>query len=430
MSSSDAARTLENVLPALFEVRLLEVLLWQWLALLGLVLLAWLLSYARVRVLLVATRPLVERTDTDLDDRLLGSALAPLRLGLAVLVFWLGGLPLGLAEPARELLEGAGRALVLLASTWLVIRLVDVAAGSLEQRLASRGQEQALPLVAPGRKAVKAVFLLVAFVAILDNFGFNVTALVAGLGVGGIAVALAAQKSIENLFGGIMLYADQPVRVGDFCRFGDKIGTVEEIGIRSTRVRTLDRTVVTIPNAEFSALQLENFTRRDFIRLYAILGLRYETTPEQLRHVLVESRKLLYSHPKISNEPARVRFVGFGAYSLDLELFAYATTSDWNEFLGIREDVFLGLMDLVARSGTGFAFPSQTLYLAKDAGLDAERARAAEAEVRAWRERSELPLPAFPDTWIAALEGRHPWPPPGAPADPHEAPWPERGGDR
>ena len=263
----------------------------------------------------------------------------------------------------------------------------------------------------------------------LDNFGFNVTALVAGLGVGGIAVALAAQKSIENLFGGIMLYADRPVRVGDYCGFGGRTGVVEEIGMRSTRIRTLDRTVLTVPNAEFSSLQIENFAKRDFIRLSTTLGLRYETTPDQLRHVLIELRRLLYGHPMVSNDPARVRFTGFGAFSLDLEITAYVTTSDWAEFLGVREDLYLQMMDLVEASGTGFAFPSQTLYLGKDEGLDAERGRAAAAEVEAWRERHELFLPDFSDDEIKRLEGKHLWPPSGGPTQTHDSGYSAKGGD-
>jgi len=423
---------LERWLPEVFfEFRVLEVLLWQWVALLAVTFAAWLLSYAIVSAVVAALRPIFARTQTEIDDRLLETALPPLRLLTAVFLFWAGSQALGMAVPVQEFIDAACRAFVLVAVTWLVLRLVDIVAGLIARNLELRGEEGAVPLVAPGRKAVKGVVLLIAFVAVLDNFGFNVTALVAGLGVGGIAVALAAQKSIENLFGGVMLYADRPVRVGDFCKFGDQIGTIEEIGMRSTRVRTLDRTIVTVPNAEFSNLHLENYTRRDFIRLYTVIGLRYETTPEQLRHILVEIRNLLYAHPKISNDPARIRFVGFGAYSLDLEIFAYASTPDWNEFLGIREDVFLRIMDLVQASGTGFAFPSQTVYLGKDGGLDAERARAAEAEVAAWRERGELFLPDFSDAKIQALEGEHPWPPPGSPAQVHDGGgYPERGGDR
>jgi MscS family membrane protein len=146
----------------------------------------------------------------------------------------------------------------------------------------------------------------------LNNVGFNVTTLMAGLGIGGLAVALAAQKPLENLIGAITLYTSRPVRVGDFCRFGDKIGTVEEVGLRATKVRTLDRTLVNIPNAEFVHLHLDNFTKREKIWYHPRISLRYETTPDQVRYILVEVRKVLYAHPKVLSDPARIRFVGFG----------------------------------------------------------------------------------------------------------------------
>jgi MscS family membrane protein len=234
-----------------------------------------------------------------------------------------------------------------------------------------------------GRRAAQVFLVLLAIIAVLQNLGVNVTGILAGLGVGGLAVALAAQKTVENLFGGLTLAADQPVRVGDFCRFSGRVGTIEEIGLRSTRVRTLDRTLVTVPNAEFAALSLENFTQRDRIWFHALLGLRYETSPDQLRHVLAGLRNVLRTDSRVDPVPARVRFVGFGAHSLDLELFAYVRTRDYDEFLGIREELLLAIMDCVAASGTGFAFPSQTLYTTEDPGLDPERTRAAIEEVRA-----------------------------------------------
>jgi MscS family membrane protein len=210
----------------------------------------------------------------------------------------------------------------------------------------------------------------------------------AGLGVGGLAVALAAQRSLENLFGGITLIVDQPVHVGDLCRFGDRIGTVEDIGLRSTRIRTPERTLVTIPNGEFASLQIENFAQRDRMSLSFRIGLRYETTPDQLRWLLVELTKALHAHPKIGNEEARTRFVRFGEYALDVELFAHVRTVDYGEFLVVREEVYLRVMEIVAASGTGFAFPSQTVYEGRD-GLDAEKTRAAEAAGRQARETTE-----------------------------------------
>ena len=209
--------------------------------------------------------------------------------------------------------------------------------------------------------------------------------------------------------------ADQPIRVGDFCRFGDvKVGTVEEIGVRSTRIRTLDRTIVTIPNSEFAEIQLENFAARDQMRLYTMMGLRYETTPDQLRHVLAELRRLLAAHPLVTEAPRRVRFVGFGAHSLDLEVFAYIAVNDWNEFLKIREDIYLRMMDVVRESGTGFAFPSQTLYLGRDGGLDEELRQSAESQVRAWRGAGELPFPDFSEETIAEIDGTLDYPPHGS----------------
>jgi MscS family membrane protein len=268
-----------------------------------------------------------------------------------------------------------------------------------------------LPL---GRRMTKAVLIILASIALLQNLGVNVSGLVAGLGIGGLAFALAAQKTIENLFGGATIIADQPVRVGDFCRFGDKIGTVEDIGLRSTRIRTLDRTVVTVPNAEFSSLQLENFAKRDRIRLHFTIGVRYETSADQLRHLLVEVKRLLVAHPKILPDPARVRFVNFGAHSLDLEIFCYIGTADWNEFLAIREDIYLRIMDAVENSGTEFAFPSQTLYLGRDGGLDREAVARAEKSVQDWRASHKLPLPDPTETMLTELDDSLDYPPEGS----------------
>jgi len=408
--------TLERFLPQLFfEFRLLDVALWQWIALLTMVLLSAIASWLLAALIIRALRPLAARSETPIDDELLERAAAPIRLAVALLVFRAGLTPLGLDLEVLEFISLLLRALFIVAATWLLFRVTDLLASRLEDRLVARGQPTVTAALPPGRKAVKAILFVFAFVAILDSFGFSVTALIAGLGVGGIAVALAAQKTIENLFGGITLYGDQPVRVGDFCRFGDQVGTVEEIGMRSTRIRTLDRTLVAIPNSEFSNLKLENFAARDRIRLYATIGVRYETTPEQLRYILVEVRKLLYAHERVTPDPARIRFVGFGAYSLDLELFAYVNTSDWNEFLGIREDIYLRIMDIIEASGTGFAFPSQTLYLGKDEGLGAQRGREVAEEVQRWRERGEIFLPDFPPERIAAIENTLAYPAEGSP---------------
>jgi MscS family membrane protein len=409
---------LGELLPGFFfELRLLDVQLWQWIGLMVLVVAAGFLSWALAALGFLALRPAL-RSGGELARGLAEVAGGPLRLLLAVLLFSAGRHLLGLAVPVNVALAALESALVVVAVTWILLRAVDVLGSVVEHRLRRQQQQTALTLVPPGRKAVKVFVIAVAVLATLDSFGFDVTAVLAGLGIGGIAVALAAQKTVENLFGGVTLYADRPVAVGDFCRFGDganDIGTVEEIGLRSTRVRTLGRTVVTLPNAEFANRGLENFTARDRIFYHPILGLRYETTPEQLRFILVRIRELLYAHPKVNPEPARVRFINFGAYSLDLEVFAYVDVTDYSEFLGVAEDLNLRIMDIVAEAGSGFAFPSQTTYLEQGEGLDRERAAQVAKEVARWREQNALYLPRFPEQRIEELSSSLEYPPPGAP---------------
>src|SRR5690606_3217442 len=153
----------------------------------------------------------------------------------------------------------------------------------------------------------------------------------------------------------ITLYFDKPIAVGDYCRFGDKTGIVEFIGMRSTRIRTPERTLLTIPNSEFSNMQIENYAKRDSMFLNPTLKLRYETSPDQLRCLLVELRKLLLKHPKVAENPLRVRFAGFGMHSLDVEVFAYVMSSDDAEFVAVREDIYLHIMEAVEASGAKLA---------------------------------------------------------------------------
>ncbi len=406
---------LGELMPTIFfELRILEVQLWQWIGLLLLVFVAYVAAWLVAGLVGRSLGPVLRRTATDVDDRLLAVVGGPLRLIMAVLVFSAGKLTLGLAVPVRHTLSGIEDTLLIIAVAWIILRLLDLITDLVKEYLVRRAQVSATSLLPPGRKTAKVIVVGIAAIALLNSFGFNVTALLAGLGVGGIALALAAQKSLENLFGGITLYVDQPVRVGDFCRFGDKIGTVEDIGLRSTRVRTLDRTVVSIPNAEFANLQLDNFAKRDKIWYHPRIGLRYETSPDQIRYILVEIRKMLYAHPKIDPDPARIRFVGFGAYSLDLDIFAYVKVADYGEFLEVAEDVNLRIMDIVERAGSSFAFPSQTTYIESSAGLNAELVREAEEEVQKWREQNELCLPKFPKERIAELGNTLDYPPKGA----------------
>ena len=209
------------------------------------------------------------------------------------------------------------------------------------------------------------VLLVICILAVLSILGFNLTTVLAGLGIGGIAIAFAAQKTLENLFGGISVLADEVIRVGDYCRFGDRTGTVEDISLRSTRVRTDARTELSIPNGTLATMNIENFTRRDKILFNPVLAIRYETTADQFRYLLAEIRRLLYAHPKVESESASIRFANFDPSALRLEISAYVLTRDSNEFAAVREDLLLRISDIVGRSGTSFAFPPRRCTLAR-----------------------------------------------------------------
>jgi MscS family membrane protein len=246
----------------------------------------------------------------------------------------------------------------------------------------ARGSQQADVLLRPGATALKIIVIVLALAIWLENLGFKATTLIAGLGIGGLAVALAAQKSVENLIGAITLYASTPVRVGDFCRFGDKIGTVEEIGLRSTQIRTLDRTVVHVPNAAFADMQLENFAQREKVWYHPQLRLRSDTAPDQVRYILKQVREMLHAHPKVDPEPARIRFTGIGTDAMLLDVFAYVATKDYGEFLEIAEDLNLRILDIVAASGTALAMPTQTVFVEESKGIKAEAVQAADDKAR------------------------------------------------
>lgn len=247
-----------------------------------------------------------------------------------------------------------------------------------------------------------------------QNLGLPLYSIVAGLGIGGLAVALAIRPTLENLIGGIMLFLDQPVRIGDFCSFGDKAGTVENIGVRTSKIRALDRTLISVPNAALADMQLINWAKCDRMLITTTIGLRYETENDQLRYVLVKLREMLHAHPKIDSETVRVRFADFGQSSLDIGVRIYALTRDFNEYYAIREDVLLRMSEIVKNSGSGFAFPSQTLYMGRDDGLDVERGKRAAEEVESWRKAGKLPFPRLSPDRIEELGGTLDYPPRGS----------------
>jgi MscS family membrane protein len=330
--------------------------------------------------------------------------------------------PLNLTGNVLQVVRAGLEVVLFVAGSWAVVSFSGVIAETIisSPRISEKGLDASLLRL--GFRVLGLVIALLIIFKGLTDIGVPVLPVAAAAGVSGLAVALAAQPTLENFIASLTLYFDRPLKVGDFCRYGEdpagfwRLGTVEEIGLRSVRLRGIDRTVTTIPNADFAKLQLINLAKRDRMLLRTTIALRYETTPEQLRFVLAKLREMLLAHPKITEDPARVRFVGFGDYSLNVEIFAYGDTQDWSQFLGIQEDIYLRIMDIVKKAGTGFAFPSQTTYFTRDTGLNEEQSKAAEAEVEAWRSEGTLPFPEFAQAHRERVRNTLAFPPEGSPA--------------
>jgi MscS family membrane protein len=360
------ANPIERHLPAwLLREGAFDTALWQWLALALLTILALAMGHFLARALIRALRPLVRRTQTELDDRLIGAISPPLQLLIALALYRIGIAWIAPSYLLRTYLARILTGLIYLAIAWVLVRFIDVATAKLLAAMSGRQRTSAASVMPLARRTLKVLAVVIAILATLSSWGYDTTALLAGLGVGGLAVALAAQKTIENLFGGVAVTSDKPVLVGDFCRYGDKSGTVEDIGLRSTRIRTLDRTVVTVPNAEFSSLQIENFARRDKIWFHPILQLRKDATPAQIRGILARLRELLQGHDKIEAKP-RVRFLAVTPHSFDVEINSYVVTAEFDEFLAIQEDLLLRILEIVSEEGTALAVPTQLNVLTRD----------------------------------------------------------------
>jgi len=295
----------------------------------------------------------------------------PLRLFLVSLtVEWLLSV-IGLPILARQFWSTVATVINIIGGVWFVLLLNGWSERRLLQRLRRHNLTGATSVLRLSRRVVDVGILFAGFLFTLRHFGVDPTAALAGLGVGGIAVALAAQKTLENVIGGISLIADQALRVGDTLKLGEVCGTVEEVGLRSTRIRTVDRTIVTVPNGQIATVSLETLSARDKFWFHHVACLRYETTAGQMQTVLEGIRNLLSSHPNVETESTRVRFIHLGTFSLNLDVFAYIVAIDWNHFLEVQEALLFALMEIVRSAGTEIAFPSQTTYLSGNgAGLN------------------------------------------------------------
>ena len=311
---------------------------------------------------------LAKKTKTEIDDLLVRTVKAPLGYLILVSGFYIAiaslHLPdqIGIFEVARILHFVFTLAFAFVALV-LMLNLVNVVAYYLDtvtQRTDTKLDEQLAPLVI---KSLKVVVVAITIVALIDNLGFNIASLLAGLGIGGLALALAAQETVSNIFGSVTVFSDRSFHIGDWIRVGDVEGTVEDVGIRSTRIRRFDQALVTVPNSKFIKSEIVNFTRMKKRRIKFNLGVSYKTSRKQMEDVVDGINQIIKEDSGFDHNFHMVHFTEFGAYSLDIFIYCFTKTTMWDEFLAVRERFNLQIMQLLEERDVEIAYPSQTIFV-------------------------------------------------------------------
>jgi len=271
---------------------------------------------------------------------------------------------LGAGAQAQQVMKA--KTLSVLAIVWALWSVSNLVRTYQQEKLNRAGRPGAAKLMQPLTTLIKILIFIFGLLFWLNNIGINITTVLAGLGVGGLAVALALQKPIEDMMGALTIFSQASMRVGDFCRYGSEMGVVEDIGLRTTRFRTLTNTVVSIPNARIASVEVENLSFRTKIRYWPTLRLGYKTTPEQIRTILSGIKLALEQNENIHEEPLRVRFTDFDNDAILVKIHSFVKTTDFDEFLGIAEDINFQIMEIVKAAGASFALPGRAIFMEGD----------------------------------------------------------------
>ncbi len=331
------------------------------------------LRHLVIRALLPVIRRLVRRSNTDVDDIILNAITVPVRLLVLALALHVGfsillpgGFPPFLQHFLRSLVivalfAAAYKAVGVLArSTWILARYTGL-----------QVDEQLLPYL---RLGLQVVLVALAVVIVLQEWEYDVASLIAGLGLGGLAVALAAQETLANLFGFTTIVGDRPLTVGEFIITPDVTGIVERVGLRSTRIRQLDRALVTIPNSKLANSVITNWSRLEKRWVNFTFGVTYATSSAQMRELIARIREMLTAREHVVEDTITVLFTNFGDSSLDVLVRAYVTLPDWTDYMTEQQEIMLAIMDILAEMGLSFAFPSRSLYIEQMPGADGSQA--------------------------------------------------------
>ncbi|WP_298833092.1 mechanosensitive ion channel family protein [uncultured Piscinibacter sp.] len=341
----------------------LELLWWQWFALVALLLLAWLVGSLLGRATRWLLRQVAARTPSLWDDEFVASIAGPLSLAWGLMVLLVGSRHLLLLRPAARLIDGLTTAGIVFALFWALWRGTGVGARQMLDRPWARDSASARTLISVGGNLARGAIVFGGILAVLSALGYPIGTLLAGLGIGGLALAFGAQKTIENLFGSVSIAVDQPFRVGDLVSVDSVTGVIENIGLRSTRLRTADRTLISMPNGKLADLRIESYAARDRFRFTTTIGLTYGATPEQILEVCAGVERVFREHPRVWQEVVDVHFAGLGESTLDITVLAWFEVPSWAEFVDCREEALLAIVRVVQQAGADFAFPTRTVHL-------------------------------------------------------------------
>jgi MscS family membrane protein len=352
----------EKRLPdVLVKTTFMDTALWRWIVLILLVPALGFLGRMVSRVALLLLRRFFRTTREQLAAYGVNELVGPTGLLLGVAAYGAGVALVGPSALVRFYLSRLLTLLAFMAMAWIAMGLLEILSRKLHFSADPRQQALYSSILPLALRVAKITVFIVAVIATFSTWGYNTSTIWATLGVGSLAVALAAQKTLENFFGGVSVIGDRPVLVGDFCRVGDMVGTVEDIGLRSTKIRTLDRTLVTVPNSQFSTMTLENFAPRDKMWFHPKFGLRCDASPNQVRTVMASFEKILKDHPEVEIGGVPLRFTGIGDYSYTIEVFAYVLTPNFDRFLMVQTELLLQMLEAVEQAGTGLAVPLREL---------------------------------------------------------------------
>ncbi|HKF26188.1 MAG TPA: mechanosensitive ion channel domain-containing protein [Candidatus Acidoferrum sp.] len=373
---------LEKKLPAtLTRNRVLYMPLWQWLAILLAVPVAIAIGWALSLIPRLLLRYYRKRNAATALPPIRLLYIGPGTLLLSAFVHYMLVFMIGASIVYRQYYRRVLWVFLALAAYWLITRITRDVSARIISRLTASGRMGERSVVSLARRVLEVLAFIIIGLIALSSLGINVTAALAGLGIGGLAIGLGAQKTFENLIGGISILTDKALQVGDACRIGDQRGTVEDIGLRSTKLRTEERTVVTIPNGTVANAVLENFRQRDKILFRQTVHLRYDLAPDHVRYALQELRATLKQNNRVEDASSRVRLLRFIDAGMDVEIYAYLLVRDYADFLALQEDLLLGIADTLERTGALLAFPASTTILAKEVAVDPEKEKAAKAAI-------------------------------------------------